>query len=490
MDQQKYLEVVVRYLKLKKQVIMHYANKAPQDVMKDLQKLNDDVKTLGDTWSAMAEVNLLSDVLRDIKKIESRPQMPPGVKATCVEAIQKIGSFIKGCNVTNARYDSVLCVGYRIKVGATNDTKYSGKSDDWQDMKARCERLKKAIRSAYNLTARYNNNDRILKIFMAPEFYFRGKNGAYDHDVIGGIKAKKKWVFHFGGQKGLMDLMAEEVDKVIYNHWLFVMGTAIAATKENRTVCKTCGGELKYYDDVHKPGKTRPVCKKFPGSHSGTKDAYVGASIDNVAIIRKEKQDYIVSKELISDIDFIKEKTATVDVRNVVTVRGEDLNVLRTPQASGYNTASAQPSKFTDERMGGSVFTIDGVTFGMEVCLDHAASVSSQNTGRLESAANIQVQLIPSAGMGITNFRAVPGGVIFNVDGLTPHVEVRGMGASRLGNPLYEARVNRGGAREDLATEGLGGWSPWRSVAPKIASAADGAVLMYGPYTLPSTMPF
>ena len=73
-----------------------------------------------------------------------------------------------------------------------------------------------------------------------------------------------------------------------------------------------------------------------------------------------------------------------------------------------------------------SVFTIDGITFGLEVCLDHAATTSSTTGGRLDNASNIQVQLIPSAGMTIGKLQTVRDGIVFNVDGSTPHVEVVG----------------------------------------------------------------
>ena len=167
-------------------------------------------------------------------------------------------------------------------------------------------------------------------------------------------------------------------------------------------------------------------------------------------------------------------------MKDVVTVRKEELKVLREPQASGYNAASAQPSEFTDERMGGSIFTIDGVTLGLEICLDHAATTSSPATGRLDSAANIQVQLIPSAGMDIKHLQTVPGGIVFNVDGGQPHVEVYGKTAA-----AFEKRGNYGGKTEALSTRGLGGWSVSKPVAPRIANGMVGSVLMYGPYELP-----
>jgi hypothetical protein len=44
--------------------------------------------------------------------------------------------------------------------------------------------------------------------------------------------------------------------------------------------------------------------------------------------------------------------------------------------------------------MGGGVFNFDGITFIMEVCLDH-------HVGRLQTAENLQFLLISSSGMSI-----------------------------------------------------------------------------------------
>jgi hypothetical protein len=62
---------------------------------------------------------------------------------------------------------------------------------------------------------------------------------------------------------------------------------------------------------------------------------------------------------------------------------------------------------------GGSIFRMGGVTFGLEVCLDHL-------NGRLNSATDknlVQIQLIPSAGAFIEPTNVVAGAVAFNVDG-------------------------------------------------------------------------
>jgi len=78
-------------------------------------------------------------------------------------------------------------------------------------------------------------------------------------------------------------------------------------------------------------------------------------------------------------------------------------------------------SRFSDERMGGAIFEMDGIRFGLEICLDHA-----QN--RLAGASNIQIQLVPSAGMQWQQYAVGPGGLYFGVDAFSgDQVGVMGM---------------------------------------------------------------
>ena len=74
------------------------------------------------------------------------------------------------------------------------------------------------------------------------------------------------------------------------------------------------------------------------------------------------------------------------------------------------------------ELVGGCIFTMDCITFGLEVCRDHYLKrlASSQNS------RSAQIQLIPSAGMSIeqASIACADGGIIFNVDGVSPHAMV------------------------------------------------------------------
>jgi hypothetical protein len=70
---------------------------------------------------------------------------------------------------------------------------------------------------------------------------------------------------------------------------------------------------------------------------------------------------------------------------------------------------------------GGSVVTIDGITFGIEVCLDHLAKRLDNLYRNSANAGDpkVQILLIPSWGMtiGAAPCNTVPNAVLFNVDG-------------------------------------------------------------------------
>jgi len=75
--------------------------------------------------------------------------------------------------------------------------------------------MKDAIRTAY---ATADANPDTLKVFMAPEFYFRGRQGAYAVEKLSDIPKQ----------------MREETDKFDYVDWLFVMGTSIGSLQHEQ----------------------------------------------------------------------------------------------------------------------------------------------------------------------------------------------------------------------------------------------------------------
>lgn len=478
-----------------------------------LATLRTDKQLLERAWSDMAIRNLLADLLRTVTKIKAVLHAPPPVpgkggmplgvppnanqglttcRAICAELLPRFETQLAQHSPSKAKYSYVTCIGYKVKVAGSH---YSGEIDDAADMQARCEDLKKAIRAAHALAdrngARFNSYVNMLKVFVAPEFFFRGRRGAYDHAVVHGGEQRSDEHGRVARKKhlGIAEIMRDELDKPIYKDWLFVLGTAIAATKFTEWKCTKCNAKVNFVPKARST-ETTPTCSANP-THR-VEEQTVGAYVENVGLIYKNGAFHTVTKELVSHIDYVDGAT-----KGKVKLGSEKHDVVVDARPSGYNAATHVPTAFTDERMGGCVFTIDGITVGVEVCLDHAATANSASTGRLNHCANIQLQIIPSAGMEIGSLSTIPGGVVFNVDGLTPHVAaVGGTGTIQIQSTQFDGwtfkttnhtAANYGGADVNKLNElNNTGWGNWTNGAKaRAAAAGSGAVVMYGPFGLP-----
>jgi hypothetical protein len=244
-----------------------------------------------------------------------------------------------------------------------------------------------------------NTQSSILKVFIAPEFLFRGAGGAYLHDLINGWDGpapaefnltdplyNKKW-------KGLFGNLQAIVNDQKYEDWLFVFGTAISASFPASQII-----DEKYLLDPTKPGE-----------------------IYNTALIQKGGAgntgvNYVSRKHYISGIDFLRYYSNPNNlVHTIDTVIPADPDTIIPVDVMGISE-------------GGAVFNIPNINdasgkplvFGIEVCLDHKYSGGNyvNHFGRLRSAdQNVKIQLVPSCGMTLqdASIRLTPAA------GPTPH---------------------------------------------------------------------
>jgi hypothetical protein len=270
-----------------------------------------------------------------------------------------------------------------------------------------------------------------LKVFMAPEFLFRGAGGAYLHDLIDGWDSHAPATFNlpapFSGRwGGLFGGLRELAAKPQFEDWLFVFGTALSASFPT---AKASDGH--YLLDLLAPGE-----------------------IYNIALIQRggaghQADNYVSRKHYISGIDFINWNGA-VRQHTPGTVLPADPAALVPADAMGVTE-------------GGAVFRIPSIAdaagkpidFGIEICLDHARSGGNgaNQFGRIRTANQyVKVQLVPSGGMSLVpaSIRLQPAGAAtphayaFNCDGLgnlTPgygsHTQV--WNGTAPGNHLVEA---------------------------------------------------
>lgn len=356
-------------------------------------EIDDMLEKYAQAHTQMARNNLLADLNKSCSALKLTCKLPNPALNALLDIVKRKLQF----QGVIRKYDNVVCVSYSVTTGnfealgsGSTVVKYQGMLDDGADMLARVRTMKLAVNQARGLVPVAQLNDKkTLKIFMAPEFYFRGRYGAYTPDVVSQIMPLLR-----AGNDG--------TGRSKFDDWLIVFGTAISAAVNVTHYCITCKSDkdVSFDPDPMSVGKTKARCAN--GAGHDVQEGNYGATVDNVALIQKGKLDHLIAKQYMSGIDF-RDKGPGGYVR----IMGHPgLDKLRARHDSDFT-----PSKFQDERMGGGIFNIDGITIGMEVCLDHAMD-------KLKGGKNLQIVLIPSAGMDIKKLKTIMGGVTFNVDGL------------------------------------------------------------------------
>jgi hypothetical protein len=95
---------------------------------------------------------------------------------------------------------------------------YYGLQNVTEDLDARVHLLQDVLKTLRSSSS-WEQNLCTLKIFMVPEFFFRGKTGAYDANVLA----------RFGFDDRLQSLCASKS----WSAWLFVLGTVVVAHKNS-----------------------------------------------------------------------------------------------------------------------------------------------------------------------------------------------------------------------------------------------------------------
>lgn len=146
-----------------------------------------------------------------------------------------------------------------------------------------------------------------------------------------------------------------------------------------------------------------------------------GGSGDGVAGLREA----VIYKETISSVDFTTKHYAKPEFSKdqLIEVHGQERTALPTVGATHTLGQNPQTGSEFNERGtgGGSIFMVDGITFGLEVCLDHTISRLGKYyaSGTPPSGEpKLQVLLVPSMGASLDSGEVpgVNGALMFNVD--------------------------------------------------------------------------
>lgn len=340
-------------------------------------------------------------------------------------------------------YDQVRFIGYTINTMPQENpdgsetylglTTGSPPATSPEDIRARCALMLRAMRTAAAAlpAPAPGPAPSILNVFMAPEFFFRGPMGAYQMSEC---------------QQAIEQLQAM-VQGEEWRDWLFAFGSILAVSAP--PAGSPAPREAYNFSLVQLGGQ---------GSGGG-----IGANV--------------VMKELQAGCDFINtvQVPASALVGNVAYPDAGPDGPGREQQQLAYDNAG--------------VFTQAGITWGLEICLDHFSNV--QRTGRLQRSPQmpgdpqIQVQLVPSGGMEIhiDQIMAMPGGYVFNCDGADiPSATLKKIDLSG------KARVVSPSTQRDVPDGTLGslGSPPAPITIDQLYVGGPGSVVIYPSALLPA----
>lgn len=329
----------------------------------------------------------------------------------------KIRRNTRGTRV--GRYTNVQFIGYAIPsipltvadIGNPGtpcfvEGRYTGIDPATADIDERIGLTLKAVRQAVKSGA-VDASPSTLKIFLMPEFSFRGTQGAYEAEYFTYFRKE----------------FARRVAVRAYDGWLFVVGT-IVNTAEDYVRGKDPKRDLKARVRENLAIAIADVWQ-YANSHHDTALATFATVTLNAytiychanPIFEVTDKSYVVAggsrnahypeglsieKKFISNEDFVLNLHSNAYAEEEVAYPPID-------EHDGEDKQRAFDPL--------SIFTIEGIKFGVEVCLDHMQARLRRN--RIPKDELVQIHLVPSCGMQIVqpSIIAAAGGYVFNCDG-------------------------------------------------------------------------
>ncbi|CAL1157289.1 unnamed protein product [Cladocopium goreaui] len=298
--------------------------------------------------------------------------------------------------VEGQKYTSVQYLGFNLftapgteadgclNVGENIDACYLGSPEVLNDTQHRLSIFTQAIDRAY-ASEYWDRNPETLKIFLAPEFYWRGQKGAYrigpSLNLASEIAVKS---------------LSGKLRHQRFKHWIVVPGTVVMVQHADQS----------YVEMSHRP--------------------YENISYYNFAPIHIGGTDlmYLKFKNFISSIDFLQ-ITPGVS-RQVQAPPGRAHEFCKKHPDSNGCIYHRLPRHLLDQMgwqdfqiLRGGILNIGGVRVGFEICLDHAMGQLCNND--LKPDETVDVQTIVSAGMNVASGPVCtkPGGPTFLADGFS-----------------------------------------------------------------------
>eukprot|EP00808_Paulinella_micropora_P013174 g10818.t1 len=308
-------------------------------------------------------------------------------------ALQRTSAANFQLGQTAPRFTHAQYLGFNIYTGVGNekdgcldssesvDSCYLGNPKIMTDIKHRLRLMRTALDNAYESEA-WDRNSTTLKVFIAPEFFFRGPMGAYTASMsqITEGHTDVDQPHHTPGIL-IVQKLTEMVSNEQWADWLFVFGSVVlvapAAAITDPSVRSVKAGDKDGDELNYLYFNLAPVIGGGPNGHS-----------------------LVAQKEYISGIDFLEKKLGAAKYTMV------------DPKAVDHLL-----QEHDIELLQGDLFEHEGLTVCIEICLDHMMA-SKKREGVTPGIADLH--LITSSGMAIERgpVRTRRGGPTFLSDGL------------------------------------------------------------------------
>lgn len=350
-------------------------------------------------------------------------------------------------------YTKIQCMGMCLCTTPSELTSIEEMSDDgyyagWEqvkeDVNGRLRMLEQAMRTASTAISKNTSPD-TLKVFVVPEFYFRGNKGAYCTDGQSSLSFYETYL------KNALERIITSKDssgKPRFPHWLVVLGSLLTSGSQvepaepTQSLYHTGDNLLNvYYKLYPKP--------KADGANGESLLRSMLRHLDG----KDEEAPRDMAKEDLAFADVLKhtlddcDRLAGITVTNDCYIVGYDGTKLRTlrvlkefkskedfvlnskgkdGKANGYlqtiTRYEALPSDRNEVKTSDlddySIFRFGNVWIGVDICLDHSRQRLFKH---LQNHTNnyVDLQIIPSCGMSVRPNAVIArtGCHVFNCDG-------------------------------------------------------------------------
>ncbi|MFI3306741.1 MAG: hypothetical protein R3Y68_09590 [Rikenellaceae bacterium] len=337
--------------------------------------------------------------------------------------------------MSEKNYKSAQCIGHVLCTtpllkesieGISDWGVYLGKESDVDDINARLEIVKTVL--SYALQNGEESSD-VLKVFVMPEFFWRGVKGAYYYPDSASDE------FYLSIQAGLNTILENYKTQYDIGDWLFVFGSILTTnsitnveTEIDETLSKIGDEYIAIYDLLR------------TNSNECVGDIKQLLRIADRKLVAENSTDDKLSA-LLESILTIADESATKEIynRSLIYYDGEWINVqkknkskedfiLNNPSENNnivnkyLQTMVVYPdveevSPITTLPF--SCFECGNLKIGVEICLDHSRKRLLDYLCK-EKISQLNLQIVPSCGMNLRKDSIAVSydtGLLFNCDG-------------------------------------------------------------------------